>query len=332
MIRKYYILPFLILLTFVSACSPKPAYQGLKIGKPYEISGHVYIPKYNPDYDETGIASWYGPGFHGEHTASGERYNQDDFTAAHKTLPLPSIVRVTNLNNGKSAILRINDRGPFASGRIIDLSRASAVKLGIYRAGTAKVRVQFLDYETREYVSNLPNGRESLKILDRIAKSGDRDNTRKTDIADNSVDDSNYNNASSSAETKSYAKNTVNNPSPFISPAVVAKPVQVVESVQPSVQRIVSSGNNKPGININQSVSASGYFIQAGTFGVRDNADRMLRVLEEMGNARIVENTSKNRKLYRVLSGPYNSRSDAENMLGRLDTAGVSGAKIVHDL
>jgi rare lipoprotein A len=93
---------------------------------------------------ETGLASWYGQGFHGKRTASGEVFNQEQFTAAHRTLPWGSRVKVTNLANGKSAEVRINDRGPFGKGRIIDVSRAAARVLGIVESGIANVRVESL--------------------------------------------------------------------------------------------------------------------------------------------------------------------------------------------
>ena len=111
-----------------------------KVGRPYQIKGTWYYPAENFKYVETGISSWYGPKFHGRKTANGETYNMNDLTAAHRTLPLPSMVRVINLNNGRSLKLRINDRGPFARGRIIDVSRRAAQLLGFQRAGTAKVR------------------------------------------------------------------------------------------------------------------------------------------------------------------------------------------------
>jgi rare lipoprotein A len=97
-----------------------------KVGNPYQIDGTWYYPHEQPDYDETGIASWYGPTFYGHHTANGEIYDGTEFTAAHRTLPMPVNVRVTNLDNGKSIIVRVNDRGPYAKGRIIDLSEAAA--------------------------------------------------------------------------------------------------------------------------------------------------------------------------------------------------------------
>lgn len=114
------------------------------VGKPYQVGGRWYTPKEEPDYNKTGKASWYGKKFHGRRTANGERFNMHAMTAAHPTLPLPSFVRVTVDSTGKSAVLRVNDRGPFHRGRIIDVSRAAAEKLGFKRAGSAKVRVEYL--------------------------------------------------------------------------------------------------------------------------------------------------------------------------------------------
>ncbi|WP_448579969.1 septal ring lytic transglycosylase RlpA family protein [Thermaurantiacus sp.] len=121
---------------------PVAAPSGVKLGKPYVVFGVTYVPADDRDYDEKGIASWYGPGFHRGPTANGETYDQDDLTAAHKTLPLPSWVEVTNLDNGRQLVVRINDRGPFVEGRIIDLSRRSAQLLGVDGPGLARVRVR----------------------------------------------------------------------------------------------------------------------------------------------------------------------------------------------
>ncbi|MDX8376837.1 MAG: septal ring lytic transglycosylase RlpA family protein [Mariprofundales bacterium] len=117
-----------------------------KIGTPYTISGKKYYPLQTSDgYDATGVASWYGPNFHGGKTANGERFDMNAMTAAHLTLPLPTLARVTNLENGRSVIVRINDRGPFARDRILDLSRAAAEKLAVIAKGTAKIRIQALE-------------------------------------------------------------------------------------------------------------------------------------------------------------------------------------------
>jgi len=116
-------------------------YPHMKIGNTYKVAGKSYTPKHDPDYDNIGIASWYGDKFHGKPTANGEAYDKRAMTAAHKTLPLNSYVWVTNLDTGKSIKVRLNDRGPFIDGRIIDLSEAAAEKIGI--AGLGKVRVQY---------------------------------------------------------------------------------------------------------------------------------------------------------------------------------------------
>ena len=110
----------------------KDLYAHQKVGKTYKIMGKWYTPKHQPHYNTVGTASWYGDKFHGRPTATGELYDMDDITAAHKTLPLNSMVYVTNLETGKGMMVRVNDRGPFVGDRIIDLSRATARKLGMF--------------------------------------------------------------------------------------------------------------------------------------------------------------------------------------------------------
>jgi len=120
-----------------------------KTGSPYKVAGHWYYPLASANgYSETGVASWYGRKFHGKSTANGERYDMHAMSAAHKTLPMPTMVRVTNLENGRSVIVRVNDRGPFVKNRLIDLSYAAATALGYTDAGTARVRVEALGGST----------------------------------------------------------------------------------------------------------------------------------------------------------------------------------------
>lgn len=120
-----------------------------KVGNPYQINGAWYYPKVDYAYKETGIASWYGPKFHGRDTANGETFDQNALTAAHRTLPMPSMVQVTNLENGRQLKLRINDRGPYARGRIIDVSKRAAELLGFKDQGTARVRVAIVEGDSR---------------------------------------------------------------------------------------------------------------------------------------------------------------------------------------
>ncbi len=111
--------------------------------KPYTVRGKTYYPLLSAEgYEAVGTASWYGPGFHGKRTSSGERFNQNAMTAAHTILPFQSEIEVTNLRNGRSVVVRINDRGPFSDSRIIDLSRAAAVRLDMIGTGTARVRLR----------------------------------------------------------------------------------------------------------------------------------------------------------------------------------------------
>ncbi len=120
-----------------------------KVGKPYKIMGKRYYPKEDYSYSEVGMASWYGKDFHAKTTANGETYDMHSLTAAHRTLPLPSIVKVTNLENGRSLVLRVNDRGPYAKGRIIDVSKRASQLLGFHTQGTTKVRVEVMEKESK---------------------------------------------------------------------------------------------------------------------------------------------------------------------------------------
>lgn len=115
-----------------------------QVGKPYQVKGRWYTPKEDFAYNKSGVASWYGSAFHGRQTANGEIYDKYHLSAAHPTFPLPSYARVTNLENGSSVIVRVNDRGPFAHGRIIDVSSKTAELLDMKRKGTANVRVQYV--------------------------------------------------------------------------------------------------------------------------------------------------------------------------------------------
>src|SRR5262245_43795415 len=115
-----------------------------KLGNPYTINGRTYYPSHDPAYRAEGIASWYGADFHGRRTANGEAYDMNAISAAHPTMPLPSYARVTNLENGRSIVVRVNDRGPYAKGRIIDLSTGTARALGTFGQGLAHVRVEYV--------------------------------------------------------------------------------------------------------------------------------------------------------------------------------------------
>lgn len=129
-----------------------------KVGSPYAIAGKTYTPRERYNYTQTGVASWYGHKFHGKKTANGERFSRFELTAAHKTLQLPSLVQVTNLENGRSLVVRVNDRGPFKRGRIIDLSERAAELLGFKKQGTARVRLGVLPQKSRRIAEAAKRG------------------------------------------------------------------------------------------------------------------------------------------------------------------------------
>lgn len=153
-----------------SACGtkrPAPEYapDGTRLKghqKPYVVNGERYVPLLRHEgFVQKGVASWYGPDFHGKKTSNGETYDMHAMTAAHKTLPLGVFVRVENLETGESAVVRVNDRGPFVRGRIIDLSYAAAKRLGVVQHGTARVRIEALGYR-----SSAPDGGETYSPAD----------------------------------------------------------------------------------------------------------------------------------------------------------------------
>ena len=158
---------------------------------PYTVLGKSYRVLDDAEgYHERGLASWYGTKFNGRATSSGELYDMCVFSAAHKTLPLPSFVRVTNLDNGRSLVVRVNDRGPFHSGRIMDLSYAAAVRLGVDRTGTARVELQAIGVDGRVAAGERPESGDDQSLL-QVGSFGDKDNARrlKERLEDAGVDD-----------------------------------------------------------------------------------------------------------------------------------------------
>ncbi|WP_455466745.1 septal ring lytic transglycosylase RlpA family protein [Bartonella sp. B39] len=152
------------------------------VGRPYQVNGKWYYPQSNPTYQRIGEASWYGADFHGRLTANGEIYDMNLLTAAHPTMPLPSYARVTNLRNGSSIIVRVNDRGPFMKDRIIDLSKQAAEILGYASAGVANVKVEYISdapvgyYDGAYLMASYISGNEALSSLALAGLSKEREN------------------------------------------------------------------------------------------------------------------------------------------------------------
>jgi rare lipoprotein A len=292
-----------------------------KIGKPYQIDGVTYTPAEDWTYDETGIASWYGPNFHGKITANGELYDMTQVTAAHKTLPMPSLVRVTNLENGRTIIVRVNDRGPYARGRILDMSRRGAQLLGYEKTGTAKVRVQIMAAESRALAEAARQGQLAV------------------DVAGIDPDQP----PPPPSTTPSYTR-TPSPAAPTAPPAQVAEaeavpPAIVVVDEKKLIQEEVPNGAKgediggrffpTPQVTSVQKVRSSTIYVQAGAFGVMENAERMRTRLGQVGKIDISPTLVNGRTFYRVRVGPVASVDEADRLLAKVVAAGGSEAKIV---
>jgi len=261
-----------------------------KIGKPYQVAGVWYYPKVDYEYSETGIASWYGPGFHGKSTANGETYDQDDLTAAHRTLPLPSVVRVINLENGRSVKLRVNDRGPFAHGRIIDVSRRAAELLGFKTEGTAKVRVEIVEAASRRIASG---------ALNQQANDSAPPAVPTVSVAAANLD-------GSGAEQ----------------PAPTSEPGRQMASA--------ASGDDEPDGDVSyEPVGDSTIFIQAGAFTRYDNANQLRARLSRLGNVNIDSAMVEDRQFFRVRVGPVDSVDQADALLQTLVSNGYTQSRVV---
>lgn len=283
-----------------------------KVGNPYQVKGVWYYPKVDYGYDETGIASWYGAEFHGRRTANGETYDMNSLTAAHKTLPMPSFVRVTNLENGRSLVVRVNDRGPYVNNRIIDLSRRAAQLLGMMKQGTAKVRVQILADRSRVIAARMQAGLE-------LAKSGSPitvDRLPKEQVSSESL-------APPSGASAAPAK-------PEAAPAkTAAAPAKAAEA--PSETAAIRPPGPKDQIVTQEPVEPTKLFIQVGAFTVYQNALRMQAALSPITEAFILHRLINGQDFYRVRIGPLGSVDDADRMLERVAQAGYPAARIVVD-
>ena len=277
--------------------------QGVyKVGNPYQIDGVWYYPKVDYSYVETGIASWYGPGFHGKTTANGEAYDMHALTAAHRTLPMPSFVRVTNLENGRSAVLRVNDRGPYARGRIIDVSKRAAQLLGFQLKGTARVRVEVLPDESRAVAAQMQN----RSLLASVGTPIIVDDVAKAPVKGESLPPPPGGEKAPAAD---------DNPIPKAQAPIERR--QLANPVTASVETVA--------------VTETRLFVQAGAFTQHVNAHRAKALLEGAGvpNVAISQVLVNDRDFYRVRIGPFDAVESADSALDRVIAAGYNDARIV---
>lgn len=271
-----------------------------KVGNPYQIKGRWYRPKEQPKYNEVGIASWYGDLFHGRYTSNGEVFDMESLTAAHPTLPMPTYAEVTNLKNGRTIVVRINDRGPYAHDRVIDLSKRSARELGVFRPGTARVRVRYLgkaplngdDTYERQVLASQPwaryaAGKPSTKTASAAGKSA----------------------LLFAASTKKP----------------LTKSDKLAIAATPTVRKVAAPGRS------NANPRRQLVFVQAAAFRSKASADSVRRKLSGLGQVHVFPAEVAGTIWYRVRLGPFREDLRARDTLKKVVAAGAPGAHIVRN-
>jgi rare lipoprotein A len=280
---------------YYSKAGPLPKGGGrYHVGKPYEVAGVSFTPKEQPNYDKTGTASWYGPQFHRRMTSNGEWFDMNELTAAHATLPLPSYAKVTNLQNGREVVVRINDRGPFVGTRIIDMSRRSAEVLGFKPQGMAKVRVQYIGpaplNDQGEHLAalnqELRNGMSVRQMTAMLNGDAVRQDTR---IA---------------AAEPSYESD---------------QPEPILDRYQP--ESTIASATND--------YQSPEYFVQVGSFADPYNAERAREELANSGPVQVQELVGSAGPLYRVRIGPMRNEGQAQVALRQAMDLGHPDARLI---
>lgn len=274
---------------------PKQQEGNFKVGTPYKVDGQWYTPQETYKFTETGIASWYGPGFNGKRTANGEKFDKNELTAAHRTLQMPSLVRVTNLENGRSLVVRVNDRGPFKRGRVMDVSERAAELLGFKGKGTAKVRLDLLADES--------------KAMAMAARRGEQ--TEGMEVAMN--------------DPRHPAPMTGFQPASYQPPGAIQS-----EQLAPAVPSHLRDGEIFPDPVVSQfPVMPSNIYVQTGSFSDKANADRLASNLRSTGQVQVVPAFVKGRQFYRVRLGPVSSVEKADSLLSQLVSTGNKESIIV---
>ncbi|MBR6412127.1 MAG: septal ring lytic transglycosylase RlpA family protein [Alphaproteobacteria bacterium] len=266
------------------------------VGAPYRIKGVLYTPKEDMNYSEKGVATWYSRDSQNRLTTNGEIFDDEKMTAAHKTLPLPSLVRITNLENGNTAIVRVNDRGPAVNNRLIDVSRKTAEALEMPETGTTLVQVDILPDESRRLKEGLEEYKDPNKdeILEKRIPVGSSEPIYKPD---DTAPAPIYNGAAKVEEAELEPIAEIEKPIQKPQPVVQAKPVPA------------ATGN---------------WRIQAGVFGKSSNADKAVSRLGEFAPV----STAQSGNFTTVYVGPFKNEAEARAVLNKVKSAGYSDAWI----
>jgi rare lipoprotein A len=322
------------------------------VGDPYRVAGHIYVPRNYSKYSAVGLASWYGHGFHGRRTANGEVYDVADLTAAHPTLPLPSYARVTNLTNGRSVVVRINDRGPFKRDRLIDVSASVAELLGFERAGTTEVKVDYvgparMDGLDRKmllasYRGPKAGGADDTLFAEKAAGkpavilasatptpmpkpraggSGDSDALVRLTPASSEVEV-----AQAIAPTGKEAR--IGNP--FMLRTSLASsyaPDSDLSDAEAAAARLAKAGRRPVAVDT-AVIHAGGRAVQLGVFADSANAARVADLFQRFGRVEITERSVEGRALHSVRIVLDDAKSGSAAVLAAAEAAGLNGARL----
>ena len=290
----------------------------------YVVMGKRYYVMDKADgFKQQGIASWYGKKFHGYRTSSGEIYNMYRMTAAHKNLPLPSYVYVTNLDNGRRIIVRVNDRGPFHANRIIDLSYAAAKKLGITANGTGRVEISYIDpHEYQQQRSRIAafNQAPAQPVATAPKKQPEPIPLAQTKAKP----------TEKVASKQKQNTTTLAQAKPKPTEKVASKPGQTGSQARPKAQAIATKKPTPP--QDMATADTTQVYIQVGAYTQRSNADLMHNKIETLVKQKKV-NTGYNEKnkLYRVRIGPLASAEEADRLMEQISRSGIANPRIVND-
>jgi rare lipoprotein A len=316
------------LLALAAGCASTPRSTGgsssphYKVGKSYQVNGRWYHPEEDPDYTKVGVASWYGSQFHGRMTANGEIFDMNLLSAAHTTLPLPSMVEVTNLENGRSLVVRVNDRGPFARDRIIDMSREAARQLGFEREGTAKVRVRYAGLAPLTAKAPRTTGE-----AERVARAAP---VRETPVREA---DARIEPAAPQADEISTLLTSMES-----APALTqgAEDVAVAQAEGAEIPAAdLSTADPDDSVLVHQGVSAEAppeaiYLIRVAALSKLDQIDALRAQLGDVGVLRLSRvETEGGTVFYRVNLGPFASIETAAEKLAVVRGAGYADASLV---
>lgn len=336
-----------------------------KLGSPYKVAGKWYVPRDNPNYDEYGIASWYGADFHGRRTANGEVFDANALTAAHPTLPLPCYAYVTNIDNGRTVLVRVNDRGPYVNDRLIDMSYAAAKQLGFVGKGRARVRVRYAglaplngdDSRERQFLAqqNNPQYQGQPSPAREYAAAETNTSDLPADASDR-WDPNSYRAAlagkpvppppapaqrsrrqlvqTASIGEPDFTQRMSLTAAPQRQPEPEPEPFDAPQPFAPA-QTSADNGDAYQPVSAYDEPASGGYsgraYVQVGIFRDRSNAERLRRELGALGPVEVAPLQAGNgMQVYRVRVGPF-SQGEASRAQSRIATYGVANTAIVMD-